>query len=108
MDNGSEVNVERITKVKRIVRYSVAVAASVLLIVVCIVVYNFYQLSSDRLFTENYTAYELTTFVGEKDSTASKIEKAYRKKNYAEVIKLNASSVLSVIFNSTIDFLKFT
>src|SRR6187397_1617856 len=83
MDNGSEVNVERISKVKRIVRYSVAIAASVLLIVVCIVVYNFYQLSSDRLFTENYTAYELTTFVGEKDSTASKIEKAYRKKNYA-------------------------
>ena len=80
MDNGSEVNIERISKVKRIVRYSVTVAASVLLIVVCIVVFNFYRLSSDRLFAENYTAYELTTTVSESDSTESKIEKAYRKR----------------------------
>jgi len=108
MDNGSEVNVERISKVKRIVRYSVAVAASVLLIIVCIAVYNFYQLSSDKLFAENYTAYELTTTVGKNDSTGSKIEKAYRKKNYAEVIKLNASSVLTVkdIFLTAMSFLE--
>ena len=108
MDNGSEVGIERISKVKRIVRYSVTVAASVLLIVVCIVVYNFYRLSSDRLFAENYTAYELTTTVEENDSTGSKIEKAYREKNYAEVIKLNASSVLTVkdIFLTAMSFLE--
>ena len=108
MDNGSEVNVERISKVKRIVRYSVTVAASVLLIVVCIVVYNFYQLSSDKLFAENYTVYELTTTVRENDNTGSKIEKAYREKNYAEVIKLNATSVLSVkdIFLTAMSFLE--
>ena len=108
MDNGSEVNIERLSKVRRIVRYSVTVAASVLLIVVCIVVYNFYRLSSDRLFAENYIAYELRASVGEKDSTGSKIEKAYREKNYAEVIKLNATSVLSVkdIFLTAISFLE--
>jgi hypothetical protein len=80
MDNGSEVNIERISKVKRIVRYSVTVVASVLLIVVCIVVFNFYRLSSDRLFSENYTAYDLTTTVSESDSTGSKIVKAFRKR----------------------------
>ena len=108
MDNGSEINVERVGKVRRIVRYSVTVAASVLLIVVCIVVYNFYQLSSDRLFAENYIAYELTTTVGENDNTRSKIEKAYREKKYAEVIKLNATSVLSVkdIFLTAMSFLE--
>ena len=108
MDNGSEVNVERISKVKRIVSYSVAIAASVLLIIVCIVGYNFYRLSSDRLFAENYSTYELTITRGEDDSTGSKIEKAYREKKYPEVIKLNANSVLSVkdIFLTAMSFLE--
>ncbi len=96
MDNGSELTAKRINKVRRIVRYSIAVAASVLLIIVCIVGFNFYRLSSDRLFTENYSAYELTTSRGENDSIESKIEKAYREKNYAEVISINKNSVLSV------------
>jgi len=108
MDNGSEVTSNRMNKVRRIVRYSVTVAASVLLIIVCIVGYNFYRLSSDRLFAENYSAYELTTARGENDSTESKIEKAYGEKNYAEVIKLNANSVLSVkdIFLTAMSFLE--
>jgi len=108
MDNGSEVIENRITKVRRIVRYSIAVAASVLLIVVCIVVFNFYRLSSDRLFADNYSAYELTTTRDKNDSTESKIEIAYREKNYEEVIKLNATSVLSVkdIFLTAMSFLE--
>jgi predicted negative regulator of RcsB-dependent stress response len=108
MDNGSEVTSNRINRVRRIVRSSIAVAASVLLIFVCIVAYNFYRLSSDRLFAENYSAYELTTTRSENDSTESKIEKAYRQKSYAEVIKLNANSVLSVkdIFLTAMSFLE--
>ena len=108
MDNGSEVTSNRLNKVRRIVRYSVTVAASVLLIIVCIVGYNFYRLSSDRLFAENYSTYELTITRGENDSTGSKIEKAYREKKYPEVIKLNASSVLSVkdIFLTAMSFLE--
>jgi len=108
MDNGSEVTSNRMNKVRRIVRYSVTVAASVLLIIVCIVGYNFYRLSSDRLFAENYSTYELTITRGEDDSTGSKIEKAYREKKYRAVIKLNASSVLSVkdIFLTAMSFLE--
>jgi len=108
MNNGNEVTEKRINKVRRIVRYSVTVAASLLLIIVCIVVYNFYRLSSDRLFTEKYSVYELTTIRIENDSTESKIGKAYREKNYAEVIKLNANSVLSVkdIFLTALSFLE--
>ena len=108
MNNENEVAEKRINKVRRFVRYSVAAAASVLLIFVCIVGYNFYQLSSDRLFAEKYSAYESPTTRIENDSTESKIEKAYREKNYAQVIKLNANSVLSVkdIFLTGLSFLE--
>jgi len=92
----TETPVKHISNTRRIIRLSVAVAASVLLIFVCIEGFNFYSLSSDKLFAENYTAYELTTTRGENDSTGSKIEKAYREKNYGEVIKLNTNSVLSI------------
>ena len=96
MDNGSEIPAKKVSKTKRIVRYTVAVAASILLIVVCIVGYNFYRLSPERLFNENYTTYELMGARSENDSTGSEIEKTYREKKYAELIIINKTSVLSV------------
>ena len=107
MDNGNETG-KRMSKLKRIVRYSVTVIASLLLLFVCIEIYTFYQLSSEKLFKENYTAYELTTTNERKNGTESKIAKAYREKKYAEVIKLNATSVLSVkdIFLTAMSFLE--
>ena len=96
MDNGSEITAKKVSKVRRIVRYTVAVAASILLIVVCMVGYNFYQLSPGRLFNENYIAYELMTARSVNDSTGSEIEKTYREKKYTEVINIHKSSVLSV------------
>ena len=93
MNNGSEVTAKKISKVRRIVRYSVAVAASLLLIFVCIEVYNFYSLSAGKLFAEKYTGYyRMTT----EDTTESAIEKAYKEENYAEVINLNRNSALSI------------
>lgn len=108
MNNENEVAKKRIISVRRIVRYSVAAVASVLLIFVCIVGYNFYQLSSDRLFAEKYSAYDSAGTRIENGGTESKIEKAYREKNYAQVIKLNANSVLSVkdIFLTAMSFLE--
>ena len=108
MNNNGESTEKGINKVRGIVRYSVAVAASLLLVFVCIVVYNFYRLSSNSLFAEKYSTYELKATGGENDNTESKIEKAYREKKYAEVIKLNANSVLSVkdVFLTAISFLE--
>jgi len=108
MDHSKETAVKKTSKVRRIVRYGIPVAASLLLIIVCIEGYNFYRLSPGRLFTENYTTYELTTTGVDNDSIESKIEKAYRQKDYKEVIKLNANSVLSVkdIFLTGISFLE--
>jgi predicted negative regulator of RcsB-dependent stress response len=96
MDNGSEVIAKKISKVRRIVRYSVAITASVLLIFVCIEGFKFYRLSPDRLFTENYTSYELPTTRVENDSTESGIVTAYRERNFTEVININRNSVLSI------------
>ena len=93
MDNGNEVTAKKISKVRRIVRYSVAVAASLLLIFVCIEVYNFYSLSAGKLFAEKYTRYSWMT-TG--DTTESRIEKAYKEEKYAEVINLNSNSVLFI------------
>ena len=93
MDNGSEVTVKKISKARRIVRYSVAVAASLLLIFVCIEAYNFYSLSAGRLFAEKYTGYY---WMSTEDTTGSEIEKAYKEEKYTEVINLNRNSVLSI------------
>lgn len=91
MENEKKLIVVRPGKLKRIIRYTVAIGASLLLIFLLIVVYNFYTLSPDRLFKETFIAYELSG----KDS-ASPIENAYREKKFAEVIRLNRSSVLSI------------
>ena len=96
MEQDSKLTVEKKNKVKRVVRYSVAVVAVALLIFVCVEVYSFYRLSSDRLFAEGYAPYVTTTTGGENDSTGSKIEKAYWQEDYKAVIRLNANSVLSV------------
>jgi hypothetical protein len=108
MDHSNETAVKKTSKIRRIIRYSIPVAASLLLIFVFIEGYNFYRLSPGRLFAENYTAYELTTTRGDNDSSESRIEQAYKQKDYKEVIRLNANSVLSVkdIFLTGMSFLE--
>src|SRR5258705_1564540 len=96
MDHSSETAVKKISKILRIIRYGIPVAASVLLVFVCIEGYNFYRLSPGRLFAENYTIYELTTTGGNNDSSETKIEKAYKEKKYGGVIDLSTRSVLSI------------
>ena len=104
----NETPVKNITPARKIIRYSVAVAASVLLIFAGIEGYNFYKLSPSKLFSENYTAYELNTSRDANLPAESPIEKAYREKNYNEVIRLNTNSVLSIkdIFLTGISFLE--
>jgi len=80
--------VRTISPVRRIVRYSVAVAASVLLVVLGITGYNFYKLSPDKVFADNYSFYELSNTRGA-GSEMTAAEKAYREKNYKEVISIH-------------------
>ena len=91
MNNNGEAK-KGSTKVRRIIRYCITAIASLLLIFVCIEIYTFYRLSSDRLFQENYTPYELTGY----ENDRAGIEKAYREKDFVEVIKINKASALSI------------
>jgi len=108
MDHSNETAVKKTSKIRSIIRYGIPVTASLLLIFVCIEGYNFYRLSPGRLFAGNYTVYELATTGDDNDSSKSNIEEAYRQKNYKEVIRLNANSVLSVkdIFLTGMSFLE--
>ena len=96
MDRGNKEITEKISNVRRIIRYSVPVAASILLVVIIVEGYKFYTLSPEKLFAENYTAYDSTAIRDGNDSTESKIEKAFKEKKYREVINLNRLSVLSI------------
>jgi predicted negative regulator of RcsB-dependent stress response len=105
MEQDGKLTAKKISKLQLIVRYGVPAIASVLLIFVCIEVYNFYRLTPTRLFNEKYEPYNMTTT---KDTIETSIGKAYREKKWADVIKLNAKSVLSIkdIFLTGMAFLE--
>jgi predicted negative regulator of RcsB-dependent stress response len=84
--------VKKINSTRRIIRYSIAVAASVVLIVGSIIGYNFYNLSSNKVFASNYHSYELST-VRDGDSTqVSPVEKAYREKDYSKATQTHSQA----------------
>lgn len=64
----------------RVMKY----AAVAILLLGLFSLYQYFDLSSDKLYNEQYNAYTLTTFRG--DETISVIEKAYTEKRYDEVI----------------------
>jgi tetratricopeptide (TPR) repeat protein len=77
-----------INPARRILRYGIAVAASVILIVGGIIGYNFYNLSSEKVFASNYHSYELGTVRDADTVKVSPIEMAYRDKDYRKAATL--------------------
>ena len=77
--------------VRRIIQYSVAAAATVLLIFLIIEGCKFYSLSPEKLFAEKYEPYRSVI-----DTSSSNIERAFDKKEYGEVIRLNRDLPLSI------------
>jgi tetratricopeptide (TPR) repeat protein len=76
---------------RRIVQYSLAAAASVLLIFISIQAYIFFTLSPGKIFSDYYKSYELSiTRSGGAEPSA--IEKAYGEKRYSDVVVLSANS----------------
>ena len=108
MEEHSQQTKEKISKVHRIIRYAVATAASLSLLIIIIEGCKFYALSPEKLYAENYSAYELTTDSEGTDSTESKIQQAYLEKKYGGVINLSKNSVLSIkdIFLTGMSFLE--
>jgi tetratricopeptide (TPR) repeat protein len=84
--------VRTMSSTRRIIRSSLSIAASVLLIFISVQVYNFIGLSPDKLFKEEYSAFELSTTRDPNVPPESAIEKSYREKNYKTVIDLKNKS----------------
>lgn len=77
---------------RRIIRYSIAVAASVVLIVAGIIGYNFYNLSSDKVFASNFHSYDLATYRDADTLQVSSVEVAYRNKDYKKAVEVYSES----------------
>jgi tetratricopeptide (TPR) repeat protein len=83
-----EIPVNKISPVKRIIRFSMAAAAGVALLIAGIMLYNYSALTPEKVFAANYQSYELSTTRGENAQEVSTLEKAYREKKYAEVVTI--------------------
>lgn len=78
--------VRPISRARRVMRYSISIAASILLVAILIIGYNFFTLSPERLYNGQYRAYELSSVRG--DATpVSKLETDYQRGQYKEVIE---------------------
>jgi len=80
-------NVKEMKASRRIIRYSMSIAAGLVIILAGIMAYDYFSLSGQKLFNDNYRSYELATVRGN-DSGASAIEEAYRAKKYNEVVTI--------------------
>ena len=80
--------VKKISSVQRAIRYSVAVAASLILIVGGYLVYNFFTLTPDKVFASNYRSYELVTVRDGGVEERSLLEEPYILKEYAKVLSI--------------------
>ena len=87
MMNEPNTPVRNITSTRRTLRYAIAVAASILLIVAGYIGYNFYILSSEKVYTANYRTYELSS-LRDGSTAESEIETAYRSKKFTELLAI--------------------
>ncbi len=78
---------------KKFLRYSLATAASLVLLLGAYLAYNFFTLSPNKLFSANYKTYELSTLRDAGETEPAQAEKAYREKNYKEVVRLHDAGI---------------
>ncbi len=82
----------RIKPGRRIFRYSVAVAASLILLIGGYMAYNFYTLSPNKVVAAHYHAYTLPVLREGNGAAPSAIEKLYADKDYRAVTDLAEKS----------------
>ncbi|MBI5858591.1 MAG: hypothetical protein HZB42_13210 [Sphingobacteriales bacterium] len=101
--------VKKLNSSRRIFRYSMAVAASLVLIIGGYMGLKFYTLSSQKVFASNYHSYELSTLRDGDTAQVSQVEKKYREKNYKEVTILfekDADNSVKEIFLSAMSYVE--
>ena len=80
--------IKKIGSAGKMIRYSIAVAAGLLLLIGGYMAYNFFTLTPDKVFASRYQSYELVT-LRDGDGNETPAEKAYREKNYKEVLRIH-------------------
>ncbi len=80
--------VRKINPTRKIVRYSMGVAASLVLLIGGYMAYNFFTLSPEKVFASSYHSYQLVT-VRDGTTNETPVEKAYLEKNYKEVLRIH-------------------
>jgi hypothetical protein len=88
-------NVKQMNGSRRIIRYSMSIAAGLVIILAGIMAYDYFSLSGPKLFKENYRNFELATVRGN-DSASSAIDEAYRAKKYKEVVMIQPGRPLTI------------
>ncbi|MBL7740031.1 MAG: hypothetical protein JNK14_12510 [Chitinophagaceae bacterium] len=90
---------------RRIIRYTMSVAAGLLVIFAGITAYNYFTISGEKVFKENFRLYELATV---RDYTwVPTIEKAYKEEDFRMVTALaDTSSNPKYIFLSSVAYLQ--
>lgn len=78
--------VRNISSARRVLRYTMSAAAVLIVLIGSFILYNFYSLSAEKVFDSGFQSYELST-VRSGEAKESNLEKAYREKSFAEVIK---------------------
>lgn len=80
--------VKAMSRQRKILRYSISIAAAILLIAGLFFAYNFFTLSKEKVFASNYHTYELPTFRDSSSGDQSSIEKAFREKEFGKVVNV--------------------
>lgn len=81
--------VRKISSSRKIFRYTMAAAASIVLLIGGYMAYNFFTLTPDKVYSASYHTYTLSNERGPGEPEPGAIEKMYAAENYAEVIKLH-------------------
>jgi hypothetical protein len=95
MMNELKTPVRTMTSSKKILRYSMSVAAGILLLVGAFMVYNFFTLSPDKVYSSRYQPFEISTV--RSNAADDTLINAYRAKNYSEVLRIHSSGADSSI-----------
>lgn len=90
MMNEFNLPIRKISPVRKMLRYSTAIAAGIVVLIAAFMAYQYYSLSPEKVFSTNYQAYEISTVRGTGEATV--IDEAYRNKKYTEVIRLHANA----------------
>jgi len=91
MQEFSQAPVKKMPQSRRTLRYVLSIAASILLLVVGYMGYQFINLSAEKLYSSNYAHYDLSATRGAAPESVTAADKAYQEGNYREVVRLAAT-----------------